>query len=182
MQKKPKADDTRTECTTCKGPGDNENLVRWGNASVCVCLSLRGYYLCVCVCVPWRNHILLMIKVQSSLGSGCLCSAEWGGWRFLLHRRSILTCHIHLHSSLRHNEQQNFFYPWCQVSNKQNSSWHLAFYEKMNLKKLVIMGTLSGHCPVMKPSDFFFPIIQTSHWTQFPSWTLSCCSRVHIDL
>uniref|UniRef100_A0A3Q3JE99 PHD finger protein 14 n=1 Tax=Monopterus albus TaxID=43700 RepID=A0A3Q3JE99_MONAL len=28
MQKKPKADDTRTECTTCKGPGDNENLVR----------------------------------------------------------------------------------------------------------------------------------------------------------
>ncbi|KAB5517817.1 hypothetical protein PHYPO_G00171540 [Pangasianodon hypophthalmus] len=28
LQKKPKADDTRTECTTCKGPGDNENLVR----------------------------------------------------------------------------------------------------------------------------------------------------------
>ncbi|MED6275113.1 PHD finger protein 14, partial [Characodon lateralis] len=28
VQKKPKADDTRTECTTCKGPGDNENLVR----------------------------------------------------------------------------------------------------------------------------------------------------------
>ncbi|KAG7457504.1 hypothetical protein MATL_G00227850 [Megalops atlanticus] len=28
MQKKPKADDTRTECATCKGPGDNENLVR----------------------------------------------------------------------------------------------------------------------------------------------------------
>uniref|UniRef100_A0A3Q3WKR8 Uncharacterized protein n=1 Tax=Mola mola TaxID=94237 RepID=A0A3Q3WKR8_MOLML len=28
MQKKPKADDMRTECTTCKGPGDNENLVR----------------------------------------------------------------------------------------------------------------------------------------------------------
>ncbi|KAA8586263.1 hypothetical protein FQN60_007832 [Etheostoma spectabile] len=27
MQKKPKGDDTRTECTTCKGPGDNENLV-----------------------------------------------------------------------------------------------------------------------------------------------------------
>uniref|UniRef100_A0A673M797 PHD finger protein 14 n=1 Tax=Sinocyclocheilus rhinocerous TaxID=307959 RepID=A0A673M797_9TELE len=27
LQKKPKADDTRTECTTCKGPGDNENLV-----------------------------------------------------------------------------------------------------------------------------------------------------------
>ncbi|XP_019712853.1 PHD finger protein 14 isoform X4 [Hippocampus comes] len=26
--KKNKADDTRTECTTCKGPGDNENLVR----------------------------------------------------------------------------------------------------------------------------------------------------------
>uniref|UniRef100_A0A3B3Y0S7 PHD finger protein 14 n=1 Tax=Poecilia mexicana TaxID=48701 RepID=A0A3B3Y0S7_9TELE len=28
VQKKPKADDTRTECSTCKGPGDNENLVR----------------------------------------------------------------------------------------------------------------------------------------------------------
>ncbi|XP_051927019.1 PHD finger protein 14 isoform X4 [Hippocampus zosterae] len=28
MLKKNKADDTRTECTTCKGPGDNENLVR----------------------------------------------------------------------------------------------------------------------------------------------------------
>uniref|UniRef100_A0A8C1Z8N6 PHD finger protein 14 n=1 Tax=Cyprinus carpio TaxID=7962 RepID=A0A8C1Z8N6_CYPCA len=27
LQKKPKADDTRTECTTCKGSGDNENLV-----------------------------------------------------------------------------------------------------------------------------------------------------------
>uniref|UniRef100_A0A8C1MEB0 PHD finger protein 14 n=1 Tax=Cyprinus carpio TaxID=7962 RepID=A0A8C1MEB0_CYPCA len=31
LQKKPKADDTRTECTTCKGSGDNENLVRWVN-------------------------------------------------------------------------------------------------------------------------------------------------------
>uniref|UniRef100_A0A673M3I5 PHD finger protein 14 n=1 Tax=Sinocyclocheilus rhinocerous TaxID=307959 RepID=A0A673M3I5_9TELE len=32
LQKKPKADDTRTECTTCKGPGDNENLVSdWAN-------------------------------------------------------------------------------------------------------------------------------------------------------
>ncbi|XP_051527134.1 PHD finger protein 14 isoform X3 [Myxocyprinus asiaticus] len=28
LQKRPKADDSRTECTTCKGPGDNENLVR----------------------------------------------------------------------------------------------------------------------------------------------------------
>ncbi|KAI4787921.1 hypothetical protein KUCAC02_036177, partial [Chaenocephalus aceratus] len=28
LQKKPKADDTRTECTSCSGPGDNENLVR----------------------------------------------------------------------------------------------------------------------------------------------------------
>uniref|UniRef100_A0A672LAJ9 PHD finger protein 14 n=1 Tax=Sinocyclocheilus grahami TaxID=75366 RepID=A0A672LAJ9_SINGR len=34
LQKKPKADDTRTECTTCKGPGDNENLVR-----VCGCMK-----------------------------------------------------------------------------------------------------------------------------------------------
>uniref|UniRef100_A0A671S124 PHD finger protein 14 n=1 Tax=Sinocyclocheilus anshuiensis TaxID=1608454 RepID=A0A671S124_9TELE len=32
LQKNPKADDTRTECTTCKGPGDNENLVSdWAN-------------------------------------------------------------------------------------------------------------------------------------------------------
>uniref|UniRef100_A0A671S257 PHD finger protein 14 n=1 Tax=Sinocyclocheilus anshuiensis TaxID=1608454 RepID=A0A671S257_9TELE len=35
LQKNPKADDTRTECTTCKGPGDNENLVR-----VCGCMKL----------------------------------------------------------------------------------------------------------------------------------------------
>ncbi|XP_035476533.2 PHD finger protein 14 isoform X4 [Scophthalmus maximus] len=28
MQKRPKTEDSRTECTTCKGPGDNENLVR----------------------------------------------------------------------------------------------------------------------------------------------------------
>uniref|UniRef100_A0A8C7G4V1 PHD finger protein 14 n=1 Tax=Oncorhynchus kisutch TaxID=8019 RepID=A0A8C7G4V1_ONCKI len=33
MQKKtPKADDIRTDCTSCKGPGDNENLVRWVTA------------------------------------------------------------------------------------------------------------------------------------------------------
>uniref|UniRef100_A0A671WAH2 PHD finger protein 14 n=1 Tax=Sparus aurata TaxID=8175 RepID=A0A671WAH2_SPAAU len=35
MQKKPKADDTRTECTTCKGPGDNENLVRCDECRLC---------------------------------------------------------------------------------------------------------------------------------------------------
>lgn len=28
LQKKPKAEDLRTECATCKGTGDNENLVR----------------------------------------------------------------------------------------------------------------------------------------------------------
>ncbi|TNN38523.1 PHD finger protein 14 [Liparis tanakae] len=34
LQKKPKADDTRTDCTSCRGPGDNENLVvRAGAAS-----------------------------------------------------------------------------------------------------------------------------------------------------
>uniref|UniRef100_A0A8C9T6P5 PHD finger protein 14 n=1 Tax=Scleropages formosus TaxID=113540 RepID=A0A8C9T6P5_SCLFO len=32
-QKKPKADDTRTECVTCKGPGGNDNLVRYWNFS-----------------------------------------------------------------------------------------------------------------------------------------------------
>ncbi|KAI3358664.1 hypothetical protein L3Q82_014718 [Scortum barcoo] len=35
MQKKPKADDTRTECTTCKGPGENENLVRCDECRLC---------------------------------------------------------------------------------------------------------------------------------------------------
>ncbi|KAF1381211.1 hypothetical protein PFLUV_G00151240 [Perca fluviatilis] len=35
MQKKPKGDDTRTECTTCKGPGDNENLVRCDECRLC---------------------------------------------------------------------------------------------------------------------------------------------------
>ncbi|CAB1320738.1 unnamed protein product, partial [Coregonus sp. 'balchen'] len=45
MQKKtPKADDTRTNCTSCKGPGDNENLVRWVTVCMCVysfsCLTL----------------------------------------------------------------------------------------------------------------------------------------------
>ncbi|XP_024920858.1 PHD finger protein 14 isoform X2 [Cynoglossus semilaevis] len=42
MQKKPKAEDTRTECTTCKGPGDNENLVRCDECRLCyhfVCLD-----------------------------------------------------------------------------------------------------------------------------------------------
>ncbi|KAL8165232.1 UNVERIFIED_CONTAM: hypothetical protein K2H54_035525 [Gekko kuhli] len=28
VQKKPKSEDLRTECATCKGTGDNENLVR----------------------------------------------------------------------------------------------------------------------------------------------------------
>ncbi|KAM4539686.1 PHD finger protein 14 isoform 2-T2 [Odontesthes bonariensis] len=35
VPKKPKADDTRTECTTCKGPGDNENLVRCDECHLC---------------------------------------------------------------------------------------------------------------------------------------------------
>ncbi|XP_063755195.1 PHD finger protein 14 isoform X2 [Eleginops maclovinus] len=35
LQKKPKADDTRTECTTCSGPGDNENLVRCDQCRLC---------------------------------------------------------------------------------------------------------------------------------------------------
>ncbi|MBN3314929.1 PHF14 protein, partial [Atractosteus spatula] len=35
MQKKPKADDMRTECATCKGPGDNENLVRCDECRLC---------------------------------------------------------------------------------------------------------------------------------------------------
>ncbi|XP_068509357.1 PHD finger protein 14 isoform X10 [Syngnathus scovelli] len=33
--KKNKADDMRTECTTCKGPGDNENLVRCDECQLC---------------------------------------------------------------------------------------------------------------------------------------------------
>uniref|UniRef100_A0A8C7G6T5 PHD finger protein 14 n=1 Tax=Oncorhynchus kisutch TaxID=8019 RepID=A0A8C7G6T5_ONCKI len=36
MQKKtPKADDIRTDCTSCKGPGDNENLVRCDECCLC---------------------------------------------------------------------------------------------------------------------------------------------------
>uniref|UniRef100_A0A6Q2XWX3 PHD finger protein 14 n=1 Tax=Esox lucius TaxID=8010 RepID=A0A6Q2XWX3_ESOLU len=36
MQKKfPKADDTRTDCTSCKGPGDNDNLVRCDECCLC---------------------------------------------------------------------------------------------------------------------------------------------------
>ncbi|XP_058474790.1 PHD finger protein 14 isoform X4 [Solea solea] len=35
MQKKPKAEDMRTGCTTCKGPGDNENLVRCDECQLC---------------------------------------------------------------------------------------------------------------------------------------------------
>ncbi|XP_076864637.1 PHD finger protein 14 isoform X2 [Brachyhypopomus gauderio] len=35
LQKKPKADDTRTECASCKGPGDNENLVRCDECQLC---------------------------------------------------------------------------------------------------------------------------------------------------
>ncbi|XP_075907605.1 PHD finger protein 14 [Nelusetta ayraudi] len=35
MLKKPKSDDTRTECTSCKGPGDNENLVRCDECRLC---------------------------------------------------------------------------------------------------------------------------------------------------
>uniref|UniRef100_A0A8C9TZA1 PHD finger protein 14 n=1 Tax=Scleropages formosus TaxID=113540 RepID=A0A8C9TZA1_SCLFO len=34
-QKKPKADDTRTECVTCKGPGGNDNLVRCDECRLC---------------------------------------------------------------------------------------------------------------------------------------------------
>uniref|UniRef100_A0A8C4XDI6 PHD finger protein 14 n=1 Tax=Erpetoichthys calabaricus TaxID=27687 RepID=A0A8C4XDI6_ERPCA len=35
MQKKPKSDDQRTECATCNGPGDNENLVRCDECRLC---------------------------------------------------------------------------------------------------------------------------------------------------
>ncbi|XP_028819909.1 PHD finger protein 14 isoform X2 [Denticeps clupeoides] len=35
MQKKPKGDDARTECAACKGPGDNENLVRCDECQLC---------------------------------------------------------------------------------------------------------------------------------------------------
>lgn len=69
--------------------------------ALCVCVFVR---VCMCVLVSWGSHILLMIKVQSSLGSACLCSAGWGCWGHLHHRPPILTCHIHLHSSLRRNE------------------------------------------------------------------------------
>ncbi|KAF6301973.1 PHD finger protein 14 [Rhinolophus ferrumequinum] len=35
LQKKPKAEDLRTECATCKGTGDNENLVRCDECRLC---------------------------------------------------------------------------------------------------------------------------------------------------
>ncbi|CAL8297244.1 unnamed protein product [Lota lota] len=35
QQQQPKADDTRTECTSCQGPGDNENLVRCDECLLC---------------------------------------------------------------------------------------------------------------------------------------------------
>ena len=74
------------------------------------------YRFSVYVCISWGSHILLMIKFQSSLGSGCLGCAEWGGWGYLLHRPPILTCHIHLHSSLRHNEELSLFGSFLGIS------------------------------------------------------------------
>uniref|UniRef100_A0A8C4YWL8 PHD finger protein 14 n=1 Tax=Gadus morhua TaxID=8049 RepID=A0A8C4YWL8_GADMO len=35
QQQPPKAEDTRTECTTCQGPGDNDNLVRCDECLLC---------------------------------------------------------------------------------------------------------------------------------------------------
>ncbi|XP_072506893.1 PHD finger protein 14 isoform X2 [Notamacropus eugenii] len=35
LQKKPKSEDLRTECVTCKGTGDNENLVRCDGCRLC---------------------------------------------------------------------------------------------------------------------------------------------------
>ncbi|KAI1242744.1 hypothetical protein IHE44_0000288 [Lamprotornis superbus] len=35
LQKKPKSEDLRTECATCKGTGDNENLVRCDECRLC---------------------------------------------------------------------------------------------------------------------------------------------------
>lgn len=35
LQKKPKSEDLRTECATCKGTGDNENLVRCDGCRLC---------------------------------------------------------------------------------------------------------------------------------------------------
>uniref|UniRef100_A0A672ZP34 PHD finger protein 14 n=1 Tax=Sphaeramia orbicularis TaxID=375764 RepID=A0A672ZP34_9TELE len=93
MQKKPKADDTRTECTTCKGPGDNENLVRCDECRLCYhfgCLDpplkkspkQTGYgwicqecdtssskvsvCVCVCVCVCLSQNVTMK---EFSVGS-----------------------------------------------------------------------------------------------------------------
>uniref|UniRef100_A0AAZ3PTI9 PHD finger protein 14 n=1 Tax=Oncorhynchus tshawytscha TaxID=74940 RepID=A0AAZ3PTI9_ONCTS len=88
MQKKtPKADDTRTDCTSCKGPGDNENLVRCDECCLCYhfgCLDpplkkspkQTGYgwicqecdtssskvcvVLCVCVCAVHAHWVVMM--------------------------------------------------------------------------------------------------------------------------
>uniref|UniRef100_A0A4W5LNC9 PHD-type domain-containing protein n=1 Tax=Hucho hucho TaxID=62062 RepID=A0A4W5LNC9_9TELE len=90
MQKKtPKADDTRTDCTSCKGPGDNENLVRCDECCLCYhfgCLDpplkkspkQTGYgWICqecdtssskVCVCV--RVHLCTWLACIGTLGGG----------------------------------------------------------------------------------------------------------------
>uniref|UniRef100_A0A8K9UVC4 PHD finger protein 14 n=1 Tax=Oncorhynchus mykiss TaxID=8022 RepID=A0A8K9UVC4_ONCMY len=65
MQKKtPKADDTRTDCTSCKGPGDNENLVRCDECCLC--------YHFGCLDPPLK-------KSPKQTGYGWICQ-EWT-WR-----------------------------------------------------------------------------------------------------
>lgn len=163
MQKKPKSDDTRTECVTCKGPGENENLVRfvgvllWNGCRLlnvlCVCVRtcVRA---CVysrvraCVLVSRGSHILLMIKVHSSLGCSRLRPAERRGCSSFLHRLSILTCHIHLHTSLKWNEKHNLFIfipgIWAvSLPNNQDSLLTLEFPADKYLKKSVSTGNVA---------------------------------------
>ncbi|KAK3508164.1 hypothetical protein QTP70_015363, partial [Hemibagrus guttatus] len=63
LQKKPKADDTRTECATCKGPGDNENLVRW---CVIACDECQLCYHFGCLDPPLK-------KSPKQTGYGWIC-------------------------------------------------------------------------------------------------------------
>uniref|UniRef100_A0A8C1Z929 PHD finger protein 14 n=1 Tax=Cyprinus carpio TaxID=7962 RepID=A0A8C1Z929_CYPCA len=62
LQKKPKADDTRTECTTCKGSGDNENLVRCDECQLC--------YHFGCLDPPLK-------KSPKQTGYGWICQEFW---------------------------------------------------------------------------------------------------------
>ncbi|XP_063042219.1 PHD finger protein 14 [Engraulis encrasicolus] len=60
LQRKPKPDDTRTECVSCSGPGDNENLIRCDECRLCYHLG--------CLDPPLK-------KSPKQTGYGWICTA-----------------------------------------------------------------------------------------------------------